>query len=89
MTNADKIRADLTLTAQAQEKKDNPRCKDCVHMRYQHDSNGRIDTVRVKHSTIFGFEPIWPEMTACGIFEPKIKTQTIKRPEPLETVTTH
>lgn len=91
LTNAEleKIRADLTLTAQAQEKQNNPRCKDCVHMRYMHDCNGKIDTVCVKHRTAIGFEPIWPEMTACGIFEPKIKTQTIKRPEPLGTVTTH
>lgn len=90
-TNAelDKIRADLMLTAQAQEKRSNPRCMDCVHMRYRHDCNGKIDTVCVKHRTAIGFEPIWPEMTACGIFEPKIKTQTIKRPEPLGTVTTH
>lgn len=73
LTNAelDKIRADLMLTAQAQEKQNNPRCKDCVHMRHRHDSNGRIDTVCVKHRTTIGFEPIWPEMTACGIFEEK------------------
>lgn len=90
-TEIDKIQTDLMLTAQAQEKQNNPRCKDCVHMRYGHDGNGRIDTVCVKHSTIFGFEPIWPEMTACGIFEPKIKTPPPpwKRPEPLGTVTTH
>lgn len=91
LTNAelDKIQADLMLTAQAQEKQNNPRCMDCVHMRYRHNGNGKIDTVCVKHRTAIGFEPIWPEMTACGIFEPKIKTQPPpwKRPEPLGTVT--
>lgn len=72
-----------------QAEKPNPRCKDCKHMRYRHDCNGKIDTVCVKHKTACGFEPIFPAMVACGIFEPKTKTPTIKRPEPLGTVTTH
>ena len=83
-TEIDKIRADLTLTVQEQEKQNNPRCKDCVHMRYRHDSNGKIGTVCVKHRTTIGFEPIWPEMTACGIFEKKAKYRN-----PMETVQTY
>lgn len=76
LTNAelDNIRADLTLTAQAHEKQNKPRCMDCVHMRFRHDGNGRIDTVCVKHRTASGFEPVWKEMIACGLAEPKIKT---------------
>lgn len=85
----DKIRADLMLAAQAQEKQSNPRCKDCVHMRYRHNDNGKIDTVCVKHRTANGFEPIFPEMVACGVFEKRYAVKVERQPEPLGTVTTH
>lgn len=54
---------------QYKEGKQNPRCKDCKHMRYRHNDNGKIDTVCVKHRTVIGYEPVFPTMTACGIFE--------------------
>lgn len=76
LTNAeiDKIRADLMLTAQAQEKQNNPRCKDCVHMRYKQRINSeKFDTVCVRHITKLGLEHVWPEMTDCGIFEERPK----------------
>jgi hypothetical protein len=38
-------------------------------MRYRHNDNGKIDTVCVKHKTACGFEPIFPAMVACGVFE--------------------
>lgn len=92
LTNAEleKIRADLMLTAQAQEKQINPRCKDCVHMKYMQRTNSeKFDTVCVRHITKLGLEHVWPEMTACGTFEPKTQPPPWKRPEPLGTVTTH
>jgi hypothetical protein len=87
LTNAelDKIRADLTLTAQAQEKQDNPRCKDCVHMKYMQRINSeRFDTVCVRHITSLGFEYVWSTKAACGLLEPKTQFR-----KPMETVQTH
>lgn len=87
LTNAelDKIRADLMLTEQAQEKQNNPRCKDCVHMNYMQRINSeRFDTVCVRHIKSLGFEYVWSTKAACGLFEPKVKYK-----DPLETVQTY
>lgn len=87
LTNAelDKIRADLMLTAQAQEKQNNPRCKDCVHMRYmQRINDERFDIVCDRHTTCLSFMYVWSTKAACGLFEPKAKHKN-----PLETVQTY
>lgn len=84
-TELDKIRADLMLTEQAQEKPNNPRCKDCVHMNYMQRINSeRFDTVCVRHIKSLGFEYVWSTKAACGLFEPKVKYK-----DPLETVQTY
>lgn len=81
----DKIRSDLMLTVQEQEKQNNPRCKDCVHMRYmQRINDERFDTVCDRHTTILSFEYTWSTKAACGLFVPKAKYK-----DPLEAVQTY